>query len=242
MSEREYFSVRYLIPGSTFVLLVVAYYIVPLFRLTSSQQNSAIFGAILALLGSPTIGFLVSQLWWWWFQHTLGPYKMSGVEPLAEKILKTEREEDKKNALIVHDYVLHSELHSKKELEGLSKYAFRRYDNYVLLSCTEWSLYFGVVLGLLSRLATAYFLIKVSFLSFETIEVWLWIIIPIIAVIMILAIRNGKKWLRREHEEIHIAVIKKIIKDPKFDVERLKAIFPREYFKDPTKESERESI
>src|SRR3990170_4437559 len=51
MSEREYFSVRYLVPGSTFLFLIIAYNIFPLYRFLGSAQTSvSLFSAVLAVL------------------------------------------------------------------------------------------------------------------------------------------------------------------------------------------------
>jgi len=234
MPEREYFSVRYLIPGSTFLILIIGYNIVPLLRLTSSQQISTIFGAVIGVLSSPTIGFLISQLWWWRFHDSFGIYEMGGVEPLAKKLsLKTEKKEDRMNAFKVYDYVLHWKLHSESELKGLSDYAFRRYDAYVLLSCTKSSLILGIVFGLPIRLASlvfycSHFVNKFSFLRLDAMkmEIGLWVFITIVAAILILVIYQGQKLLWREHKDIHTAIIRAIIHDPEFDEKELKTIFP----------------
>ena len=114
MSVREYFSVRYLIPGSTFLLPILAYNIFPLYDfLKASQVSVSLFGAILAVLGSPAVGFLVSQIWWKWRQFDEQPWKIGGAKLLADKLSLPSDEKNLRNkAVIVYDYVLHSELHT----------------------------------------------------------------------------------------------------------------------------------
>lgn len=133
---------------------------------------------------------------------------------------------NQRNALIVYDYVLHSELHSKKELVGLSKYAFRRYDNYVLLSCTNLSLILGASLGIASRL-----LALARFPAFSWGElgiVWL-IFVSVATGILIVLIWDGGRQVEQEHKEMHKAIINALITDSKIDENRLRKVFP-EYF------------
>lgn len=234
MSEREYFSVRYLIPGSTFLLLILAYNIFPFygFLRTSQEVSVSLFGAILAVLGSPTVGFLVSQFWWKWFQCRGIPWKIGGAELLSEKLplLKSDGENQKK-AFTVYEYVLHSELHSKKDMVGLSKYAFRRYDNYVLLSCTNLSLILGALLGIVSRLALWLFASFSVFCLGGGLEIGWLIIVSVASGILIAFICDGRRQVWQEHKDMHEAIINALITDSKVDENRLRAIFPG-YFKE----------
>ncbi len=231
MSEREYFSARYLITGSTFLLLILAYNVYPLYDfLKTSQVSVSLFGVIFAVIGSPTIGFLISQLWWWRFERTFGIWQMSGVEQLTAYCsdLKTETKEDRKNAFFVYDYVLHSKLHGSSKMEGLSKYAVRRYDNYILLSSAKFSLILGVCLGLSSRLITPLFFNSVPyFIGWQEI-VW-WGIVSIFAFILALSLCKGAQKVWQEHKKVHVAVIKALINESEIDKGKLRQIFP-DYF------------
>jgi hypothetical protein len=236
MSEREYFSVRYLIPGSTFLLLILAYNIFPLYGfLRTSQVSVTLFGAFLAVLGSPTVGFLVSQFWWKWREFRHIPWKMGGAEILAKKLpsLKSDGKNQAK-ALIVYDYIFHSELHSKKNLEGLSKYAFRRYDNYVLLSCANMCLVLGASLGIAGRLTTFVLFPAFSFGEHET--VWL-ALVSIATVILTALLYDGMQRVWQDHKAIHEAIINTLITDKKIDENTLRQIFP-DYFEGKTENTQ----
>jgi len=109
----------------------------------------------LAVIGSPTLGFLISQFWWKWFGSSCKAWEIGGgAKLLADKIsLKKDDKENHRNALKVYNYILHKELLNEKEMGGLGKFASRRYDNYVLLSCANLSLILGALLGIASRLS-----------------------------------------------------------------------------------------
>jgi phosphate/sulfate permease len=231
MSEREYFSARYLVTGSTFLLLVFAYHIFPLSSVL--KQPASLIEAIvafLALLGTPTIGFLISQLWWQLFQRRFEIWSMSGVEQLTAycRDLKTKTKEDRKNAFFVYDYVLHSKLHSSSKMKGLSKYAFRRYDNYILLSCAKFSLILGVGLGLLSRFIAPLLFNRVPFFMGWQEIVW-WVIVSIVASVIAVALCKGAQWVQLEHKKVHDTVIKALISESEIEKGKLRQIFP-DYF------------
>jgi len=238
MSEREYFSVRYLIPGSTFLLPILAYNIFPLYDfLRESQVSVSLFGAVLAILGSPTIGFLVSQFFWKWREEALIPWKMGGAKVLADNIeaiglkfkfsLKTkDNKDDKENirkALILYDYVLHSKLHSDTKKTGLSGYAFRRYDNYVLIKCTMLCLGLGTLLGITGRLA-GWAMYPIFYLGNHEL-VWL-IIVSIVIVILLFMMRDGAQHVCQEHKDLHEAIIRELIAESKNDKYKLRNAFP----------------
>jgi len=78
MAERQYFSLRYAIPGYAFILLVIAINYVPLLNIL--PEFSEVFGAFLAFLSlfsGSAIGFLICQAWWWWFQGHAGIWGIS---------------------------------------------------------------------------------------------------------------------------------------------------------------------
>lgn len=166
--------------------------------------------------------------------YTLGNRRSKS---LADEIsLKSDDKENKRNALIVYDYVLHSELHSREEMVGLSKYAFRRYDNYVLLSCTNLSLILGALLGIASRLLAHRLFVSFPAFSCEGREVWWLIIVSVATLILIALINYGKRRVEQEHRVMHEAIIKALIYDGEIDEDRLREIFPREYFKEKPKD------
>jgi len=61
MSERRYFSLRYTVPGYTFILLVIGINYVPLIEFMKTTGAPEVFGAILAfasLLTGSALGYL----------------------------------------------------------------------------------------------------------------------------------------------------------------------------------------
>lgn len=235
MSEREYFSGRNLIPGSTFLLLILAYNIFPLYGfLRTSQIPVSLFGAILAVIGSPTLGFLVSQFWWKWFGSSSKAWEIGGgAKLLSETIsLKNDGKENQRNVLTVYNYILHKELQNEKEMGELGKFGGRRYDNYVLLSCANLGLIWGALLGIASRLSAHWLFNSFPAFSLKGNE-FLWLIIVSVAAgILILLIWDGAQRVGKEHKDILEAIINTLINDSKIDENTLRKIFPAEYFKE----------
>jgi hypothetical protein len=240
MSERGYFSQRYLIPGSVFLLFVLIFNFAPLIRILERQQaTSSLFGGVVALLSSPTIGFLVSQLWWHFFHRKMGFWSWKPVQVLIKKykLPAGQEVEAKKNVLMIYDYVLHSELHSSEnKTNGLSGYVLRRYDNYVLLSVAELSLALGAVVGILSRVLCEFFVFKNSFWQEPnahslTLLGWTeyWILVTVLITVLILMyfIEQGQNWVKHEYEEIH----EMVVRSSKITRKKLIELFP-EYFPD----------
>ena len=111
---------------------------------------------------------------------------------------------------------------------GLSKYAFRRYDNYVLLSSANLSLILGALLGIASRLSV--FALYPAFSWGEHETMWL-ILVSVATLILIYFIYVGVQRVVQDHKAIHDAIIRGLITDLEIDENRLKKIFP-EYFKE----------
>lgn len=236
MAEREYFSLRYAVPGYIFILLVIGFNIGPLFSmLVSAKETASIFSGFLALFSGSAIGFLVSQLWWRWFHWRLGLYKWKPVTSLIKKYKLTDDPEDKRKVLFVYDFVLHSNLHSKPELKGVSNYCARRWDMYILLSCVSTSLILGTVIGMASRIVYEWFIGKTllselqkNFWFFLNVgEFWILAFALITAIVMLLLVAKERKWNKREYEDMHDIFIDKFAIAP----EELRKIFPSEFFK-----------
>lgn len=168
MAERQYFSLRYAIPGYTFILLVVLINYVPLLEILTSHGFESAFGAFLAflsLLSGSAIGFLSSQFWWWKFQRNVGIFGGKEFErafrAFAEKY-KPEKtslaecnKDEKRQLLAAFDYVSHLEIKEK-----LLILAERRWDMYHILSSTYHTLWIASLVGLLCRIYYEYFLLK----------------------------------------------------------------------------------
>ena len=74
MSQRTFFTLRYALPGYTFILmsiLVLSPVLTPIFTQNGSTTLTGAFLAFLYLLSGAAIGFLVSQVWYAIFNSRL---------------------------------------------------------------------------------------------------------------------------------------------------------------------------
>ncbi len=227
MSERGFFSQRNLIPGAVFLIVVLVYNSTETVSLLSGE-SSQIGALVVALIGSPAVGYLISQLWWWHFQSKgkfstwASAKKMCEIYGISEK--------DPSKIGVIYDYILHGGIHSDKKKEGLSTYAFRRYDNYVLLKTTKYAL---ICAGFLGVFSSSILLIQNTGISIGLLSLsgtWVIITSSIILVILILAIDSGAESVKKEYDEIHKAII--IDSYSEKSVEHLKNVFPGYIFSD----------
>jgi hypothetical protein len=238
MSEREYFSLRYAVPGFTFVLLVVWLNLGPILKI---QEASAIFGGFVALFSGSAIGFLISQVWWRWFHWQEGLFNWKPIMSLRTKYdLKDSETEDQKNVLLVFDYIVQSSLHTKPEWNGLSRYCYRRWDTYVLFSCTMSSLILGTVVGMFLRIiyevSMSNFLSRLanSFWFFLYVgEFWILVVTLVSVPILWVFLKRERAFIKRDYEGMHSIFIKRFAIKP----EELKGIFEKGIFK-PNKKTE----
>jgi hypothetical protein len=88
MPEREYFSLRYAVPGFIFILVLVGMNFLPIMVFLQFMGATEIFGVILAFLSlfsGSAIGFVVAQVWFCYY-HWRRPYAklFKKQEPLVE--------------------------------------------------------------------------------------------------------------------------------------------------------------
>jgi len=189
-------------------MIIVSINAVPLFKLLNQQTDTSLLGAVLALLGSPALGFLVTQPWWIWFRN-VELWKIIPKEKLSKKYgLKIEDGIKKAEILLIYDYILHSELHTESGMRGLSDYATRRYDNYVLLSSSIFALWIGGIIGILGRFIALCTFPSVSFLQYDNAEIVIWVSILITVLILSFFILEGLRELGYEYTNILSAIIK----------------------------------
>jgi hypothetical protein len=239
MSVRGYSSLRYAVPGYTFILLVVTVNFVPLYTLLGKQGNltelASVLGALLALLSGSAIGFLVGQPWWWGFHKRGGLTQFRCVQHLrATRHLVS----DTKVILHVFDYVPHAGTHSDSQKRGLSLYLFRRWDMHVLLSCTMAALVLETVAGFLIRIFMEIYVFQSSVfnalarLDFQPIlgsgESWLLMGILGIAIVLFYFLCSERLWTKEEYERMHETVVNR--QGP--TKAELMSIFPDDYFTD----------
>ncbi len=169
LSERGYFSLRYAVPGFTFILLIIGINFFPL-SILLSNGNGFDFGAFLAflsLLSGSAIGFLLTQFYWLRFQTKVGILGIDTLKLLDDKAPKEifitalakkfeldnsklsdiSCETENRKLLAVLDHISHSE---KKET--LLRLQDRRWDMYHLLATTEHALMIGIFCGIILRI------------------------------------------------------------------------------------------
>lgn len=171
MSQREYFSYRFAVPGYTFILLVIAFNYVPLLKILEITKADAAFGAFLAFLSLFTgsaIGFLISQIWLLIFKRNANMRRhgiIRELEPATEALIKTlekhgleEIEDKKKVVTAICDYIVYSE--KEKKLISMIN---RRWDVYHTLSSILLALVIGTGVGIGFRIYYEVFLFNASF-------------------------------------------------------------------------------
>lgn len=245
MSERQYFALRYAIPGYAFILVIIAINYVPLLKILGKEGVSDVFGAFLGFLtlfSGSAIGFLISQGWWWWWQRHYG---ILGVKAYEESIkefcrkYELDKPECDKNAkrefvsavdyvshITAVDYVNHSKVHKK-----LLTLAERRWDMYHLLSSTFHALWIGLVAGIISRLYFEIFLFESSFSILSTpsagarAEALGFIFMVGCVAFLLFFLYRGRQWIQSLCASLHEARIR----ISKVTLEDLRGAFERLY-------------
>jgi len=162
--ERVYFSFRYAIPGYVFILVVGGICYVPLFEVFKQTEVSTVLGAVLALLyllSGSAIGFLISQVWWWCYNVKGGFFGIPGfirIESVLSEygFLPPKRlgEREKRDVMeAISDFATNL----RADDEKLLSYATRRWDMYIVLSSTYYSLLLGLIAGTVLRIGSEIF-------------------------------------------------------------------------------------
>jgi len=155
LSERAFFSLRYIVPGYVFIFLVLSVNINPLLHFLENSGSPELFGAFLAfasLLAGSAAGFLVSQFWWFRFHQTDGIF---GIKEFGGEIRLLERlnlnfpknEKEKKRAM---EAFLDLTVFLEKK-DKLLELVWRRWDIYHILSSVRHALWIGLSAGIACR-------------------------------------------------------------------------------------------
>lgn len=149
MLERTFFSLRYALPGYTFILIIVlvAYPELEkfLFQIEDVAMVSA-FLAFLSLLGGGALGFLISQVWYAFYHRCRrGRY---GMVPKTIEFLRKEYGliKDNQHEVVFFDYV-----HSLADEKRVA-YTQRRFDLMHTCGSTLVSTLIGSIFGLFIRI------------------------------------------------------------------------------------------
>ena len=165
MSERDYFSLRYTVPGFALILVVIGLNYKPMHLILARQGITDILGlaiSILTLFASSAIGFLISQIWFTWFHRKrlfARILEKDKVEDYMAKAFhwKLNAKKGKERDVIMSTligYFLNTEIKSEK----IFGFFQRKIDLYHTMSCAWVSLLSGLVIGL----------------SFRGMAVWSW--------------------------------------------------------------------
>lgn len=233
MSERGYFSLRYTVPGFSFILVVVGINSAPiteLLKATGTPDVYAAFFAFLSLLTGSALGFIVSQIYWWHFNRNegiLGIEKFSKVEDILKDFgfkfdEKLQKDKNKVVAAIL-DFVMY--LEDKKFLA----YVWRRWDMYHLLSATYYVLGIGLIVGIIIRISFEVCLYEINFGGYNPLEnVGSLIFLLIIAgvIVMVWVLRSARNHLLNNYRPAFDAWIRDGFEK---DTDRVKKAFP-DYF------------
>ena len=175
MSERGYFSFRYMTPGFTFLLVVVSINIVPLFKLAAHSDIGTFLG-FLSLAAGSAIGFLIAQIWMLRYTRRGRILGIPELRCQIEQLLRAEciqhglsgrlRRDD---LCAILDYII-----SRRTQKRIWDYMTRRLDMYHTLMATIYALVIGSVVALGFRLYFEWFFIEPynSFLSLKTYFSW----------------------------------------------------------------------
>ncbi len=150
MPEREYFSLRYAVPGYSFLLVVISVNIWPLILVLRGIQTD-IFGAFLgflSLFAGSAIGFLVSQFFYFRFDRNKTPFRIRELADLTDVLVKSTKvdknleklKSSKDDIEAVTDFLFNI---SAEKNQQFVRYSERRWDMYLLMSSLLWSLGVG---------------------------------------------------------------------------------------------------
>ena len=158
MADRDYFSLRYAIPGYAFILVLIATNYRPFIEIALNSGLDSVFGAFLAFISLFTgsaLGFLVSQIWYMWYNHKGGVFGIPQMQKVKEELKETlgikfdesNSKSTNEETDVILDYILNDD-------DNLSRWRYiqRRIDMYHTLSCTAISLFLGLALGFCLRI------------------------------------------------------------------------------------------
>jgi len=241
-SNRGYFSLRYAIPGYTFILLVIVINFVPLLAFFKETGAREVFGAILAfvtLLAGSALGFLVSQFWWFrfhWKGGILGSKEFKNEKKLLEEKCKNLPKKEKEKQIVM-EAILDLTLFLEKE-KKLLELVWRRWDIYHVLSSTYHTLWIGLIVGMGLRVYFQELVYKDSVLNylgkltviFQNAESLALLLVFAGVVILLLLFRKERQNLMVRYQPLHEALVRRSMDNNKGE---LMQAFPDYFPKKP---------
>lgn len=238
MSERDFFSLRYSVPGYVFIFLVLSLNITPLLIFLNSNGSPELFGAFLAfasLLAGSSAGFLVSQFWWFRFQKNGGIFQIKefkGEIRILEEELKLKLPTDEKEKRRVEEAFLDLTCFLEKE-DRVLKMVNRRWDIYHVLSSVIHSLWIGLGSGLVCRVFVEFLLHRTNLfdLSFNA-ETFFCVAAIVIVIILMVFFDRGRRVVAEGYYPLHEALVRRSLSK---NIPELSKAFPSLF---PTKKKE----
>jgi hypothetical protein len=206
MTERDFFTLRYALPGYTFILMImlVAYHrLVELFPFMSGSPVDftlvSAFVAFFTLLSGGAIGFLVSQLWYGLHNSILhGRFLKETRAFLRERF---NLRENVHKEIIFLDYVFH--LSDDKTID----YIQRRFDLKHTLGSTFLAIMVGAVFGV--GIKTNLFRENLDITG----ALFYDLVVAIIIVLLLIILFIGFRFISNEHSLMVDVAVRKIVKN-----------------------------
>jgi len=241
MSERTFFTIRYALPGYTFILItiLVAYpKLMDLFfqiRIPQNVEFIAAFLAFFSLLGGGAIGFLVSQVWYLIYNWILpAKYKLNKARKLLEDAYGLIDNFNRQTIFL--DYVVH---HSNKEI---LTYMQRRFDLLHTLGSTLFAIFFGSLFGFLVRIdcfrtditlekaINSLSSLKLGMPELTTFDLGAIFIIVLFSILFFFSFM----YVRKEHAMMVEVAVQNVIVSGIFPPSKARRVFTKDYFRKRT--------
>ena len=215
MPERDFFTLRYALPGYTFILIMVlvAYpRLIELFPLSEPSLDLTLVSAFVAfftLLSGGAIGFLVSQFWYALHNSIFHSLFLRKTRKMLRDKFKLK--ENAHREIIFLDYIFH--LSDSTTID----YIQRRFDLKHTLGSTFFAIIFGSIFGVavksnffsyemgLENVANSINFVSPSFTTYD-------VAVVIIVFTLSIIVLNGFFFISREHSLMVDVVVKKVLK------------------------------
>ena len=232
MTERTFFSLRYAVPGYTFLLFLILTILPKYWRFLINLPDIGLIGTFLAfisILGGGAIGFLVSQLWYLFNNWILRVFLSRDIRHTLAIQYGLNR-----NSILKYRQLFFMNYVHRCSNEQIKIYTQRRHDLTHLIGSTLFALITGILFGIIIRINTLNWFTKMDFNDFLNNFIltfnpsnydWFLIIFTIILIGLLSAS------LYHSLKELYIA-IEVSIRDGMQKLQQWKAeeLFPEDYF------------
>ena len=234
MSERSFFTLRYSLPGFTFLLFLFLICLEEIIML-NKILGSELFIAIFSFFSAPAIGFFVSQVWYIFYYNRFQIYYWKSrckKEPriymeYLHKFKKIKR--DPIIAEVVANFIYNH------NVSNIRSYVSRRWDLIRIFGSTQCSIFISILFGLFIKIIRSIFNILNNSFNLEWLcsTIFYFTVFVGIGIFLCYAFEDGVKQIEIEHDKMALLLLKQILSDPKFILETM---LPKSYFESNSKE------